>query len=489
MTQPFPYVALVDGASGLTITFAAGTGVPGDYTFNRSFWSPAVTSRRVTPIGGRGAYQEVIEELDVNVTGATVAALYQNLARLNDILDTAERWAASEYIDSSTTLQAPVTFRVSFQGSTLSSTAAPWRAVVLGRAPGDTTRAPIELPTNFTDVGMTRYALRVRLRFWRRGRMLLPPSATWSSASTANGAVMSVTGVTLNTRMAPIYDLALAGFNSANNSTVSGGIIAVGGLIDNDSIRLQLMSTATAAGYTTFNDAANLPRQGTNVLRYTPTGTAAAASGWVLPGIPAPQTDSPFAVIAVVRNNHASRTFTIAAEFEADGVSVVTPTTPVDPAGNVPQIVRLGIVRHPRRRTIAVNAGWNQMRVVCSVDSITGSPTLDIDAIYVVYLYNETSRVIQHGPVTISSFTVGTLSLTVQTREDSELTPQLVMTNGTVAIPVAYYDPIDLETLDTICQVCWISSRANFWRFTTNAGAVVNLTASMSRNDAAPLAI
>lgn len=476
MTQPFPYVAIAEN-TGDTITFADGTATPGDVTFNRRFWAPAISAQRAGTLGGRGSYQEVIEEIELNITASTVAGCYAILERINRILDTAERWAKAEYLGTATRLS--VQMRYAPQGSVSSSTASYLRAVIIGRAPGGASRAPVALPPNFAETGMTRFALGVRLRLLRRGRWLLPPSSTWSSASTANGAIMTVSGITPHATMSPVYDLLLTGFTTVSNPTISAGILAVG-CVTSDVIRFYTMSASTAAGYTTVADAANLPRQGTNVLRYTPTGTAAASSAWNGTSTPitTPVWTSPVAVVAVVRNNHASRVFQMRVELEkaaGTGQRVVTPYVAIEAGGNVPQIVRLGIVRSATL--------WDQIRVTCTVDSITGSPTLDIDAIYVVALHNETCRLIQHSEMAISGL-AGATDLAVRVEQDNRLVPFMGAERLPGVVGATYYDAIDLEMIGDIYQACWISTRANFWRFTTTGGALVNLTANVRRSTA-----
>ena len=41
-----------------------------------------------------------------------------------------------------------------------------------------------------------------------------------------------------------------------------------------------------------------------------------------------------------------------------------------------------------------------------------------------------------------------------------------------------------MEMIGAIYRVAWFATRANYWRFTTNAGAVVNLAADVTRSPA-----
>lgn len=469
MTQPFPYVA-INGTAG-TVTFAAGTATPGDYSLERKYWSPAIAHLRPTQIGGQGRYSEVIEELEINITGSTVAAAYANLALLNRLLDEAERWTAN---DSNAGV---VTFRYSPQGSTTSSTAAFLRAVILGRAPGDTSRAPVELPPDFNETGMTRFTLAVRLRFWRRGRWLLPDATetTGTSVTVGNTSVINPVG-SLST-VSPL-NVAITGFDPATMPTISGGFLAMASrdsLSTMEPLISQPMSTATAAGYTAFNDSGNRPIGGTNVLRYTPTGTAAATSGTISPF--SITESAPTAVLAVVRNNSATRTFQIRANLTGRGITVSTPYAVVDTSSQQPRIIRLGIVKHP--------AEWGSLSITCLVDSTTGSPTLDIDYLVLLSIRDETCRLIEHSSASISGFT-SPIRLRVINSELIRL-PQMYVQDSSVSVNLAYltyYDAIDAQTRDNQIYVQWHATRAQYWRFTNNAGTVLTYQAIAQRTPA-----
>lgn len=469
MTQPFPYLALVDTLD--TIVLSSGTSTPGDYTLNRRFWSPAIAARRTSPLGGRGAYSEVVEEIEINIAGATASAVMASLERLNRMLDRAERWAAGELAAG-----GAVTLRYSPQGSTVSLSATALTSIVLGRAPGDTSRAPVDLPPTWTEVGMTRAALKVRLRLWRRGRWLAPtPTATYSSTSVGNGNVMIVSGVPDHQTMSPVESLLLASFTPAAAPTLPAGFLCVG-CHTADVVGNYSMATATSAGYTTVADAANRPLDGANVLRYTATGTPPTGSGLLT--IPESAHTSPVAVLLNARSPFVGRSFTVRVRLIGYGVITETvPITIVGAASNHPQWYRLGIVRPP--------FFFNRLQLMTGVDSIAGGPEIDFDSIALVALHDPTSRVIQYSPVSSTGLTGGSYSLSIYPRAATGLTPELYGegTSGGRSY-TRYDDAIDLEMIGTTYRGMWLATQNQYWRAVDGATAVLNARLDVRRRTA-----
>lgn len=160
MTASFPYLEFLGGFAP-EIPIADGSGNTGTFPMVRAAWSPAVASWRRSFLGNQPPYEDVVEEFRVNIRGTTAAEVMANVRRLNQTLDTAEQWYANELVAPSVRLlYAP-------QGSTISSTADPLQALVIGRAVGNETN--LNLTERFNDIGLYREINDVRVRFWRRG--------------------------------------------------------------------------------------------------------------------------------------------------------------------------------------------------------------------------------------------------------------------------------------------------------------------------------
>lgn len=131
-----------------------------NYTLIDGGWAPRVPPRLINLLGGRGAYEEPEERLEVNVFGPTGALALANLAKLSQLLDQAEAWNAGDNV-------APVYCRLQPQGSLMAD---PLRAVITGR--GEASNL-LEMPVSFNDKLMIYEIGPVSVNFERRPLWLL----------------------------------------------------------------------------------------------------------------------------------------------------------------------------------------------------------------------------------------------------------------------------------------------------------------------------
>lgn len=444
-------IVLFDGVATATLT--DGT----NYALTQKGWAPAACGLRPGRGGGRGPYDDVEEQLTIDIIGTSMTTLLSNHIKLVQLLDRAARWWRGDALGS-----GPVLLRVTMTGGSAHE------AIVIG--------GEIRAPANYADLLNGFELEKATLRLVRRGRWLnTSPDGVQTSAAAAVANLMSVSGLSDLVTTSPVGNFWLAGFSPSATPIIAAGYLAT--TDEAAALTIQNMSTATAANYTTQADSANLPRGGTNVLRYTPPDSFPIQSGTIT-GIVASQV-CPVAILAVCRNNHASRVFQIRANLgNKAGVLASTPYQPVLPGGNVPQIVRLGIVRHPY--------AWDRLSITCQVDSNTGSPTLDIDYLVLVSLRNETCRLMQHDALTVSALTA-TIEFEIRNIENTnERVPSWrVYGNGADDIaPVSYYDAIDLQCRSTAFYSAWFATGGARWRFVNTSNAVPTLTANLQRHPA-----
>src|SRR4051812_30642710 len=88
--QPYLYLVLTDGTT--TVTFSDGANGSTNYPPQAGGWAPNVAALNQSLLGGRGPYTDVVEEITINVRGATAALCYSNLDALVRLLDQADRW-------------------------------------------------------------------------------------------------------------------------------------------------------------------------------------------------------------------------------------------------------------------------------------------------------------------------------------------------------------------------------------------------------------
>jgi hypothetical protein len=91
---PAPFDVLRFRRGSTTLDIAAGT----TYALDRGGWSPKVATLRESTIGNQALYNEVVEDMTLNIYGATVDAANLALSNLVSFLDQSERWARGEEV-------------------------------------------------------------------------------------------------------------------------------------------------------------------------------------------------------------------------------------------------------------------------------------------------------------------------------------------------------------------------------------------------------
>lgn len=476
-TQSHPYLVLTDGTT--TVTFSDGVGGATSYPLaGRNVWAPNIASLRRDALAGRAPYGDVIEELTINIIGATAAAAMSNLATLARLLDQAERWRRGDNV-------AAVALKYVPQGSTVHSTSTPLQAIVLGRAVGDETNT-VGLSPEFNDVGLIFWIRDVRMRFIRRSQWL---GASESASSSAAGSSarhhvafgsshpeFSPLKIVLND-LTPGAALAMkdsfifVARNKAGTSDVTGSYI-----------QSLAAETMTATGWTAVASAGNNPL-GTNVLRYTPTGTTFVASGALT--LTSPMTLSKrIYVYATLRNNHATRTFQVYGEFTSLGgtKTLITPTTFIssgDDGTTQPRAVCLGSISIPVDEVALPNATYPTFKLYAAVSSTTGSPTLDFDNLVFLGADDEGGNAL-----TILAFTIPNqtnIDLIVDPQALTSPRPTVTLDYTSVTDMLSYENnPWNNTVLDRVTCL-WLATQGTNWRFANNANTLQTFTFTATR--------
>lgn len=359
--QPYPYLEMTDGTT--TVTYADGSGGQTNWPPLREGWAPAIAMLRRSELGGVGPYDEVAEELEHNIRGATTAAALANLAAESRLLDQAERWwLRGEDV-------TPVLIKYAPQGSTIASTAAPLQTVVLGRALEDETN--LNLSSRFNDVGMLREIQDVKARFLRRGRWLLAQESASSSGVTKPG-VQTCTFASSAAELSPLT-LEISGFTAGSADMQQGASMLLWAPAAADLTFLEAEGLVSGD----FTSVAEATARGNNILRFTPTTTGVATTSQVVSaGIPT--SVQRVDVYAMVRNNDTTKTYQIRARMfplhSGNTNDIVDgPWVPIDGALTWARPIALG--------SFTTLSGWD----VCFLEVIASATggTLDID--YLVF--------------------------------------------------------------------------------------------------------
>ncbi len=357
------YLEITDGA--LSAVLADGAGGATSYQFAYGGWAPAVAAPQVSQLAGRGPYDDVVEEITVNVTGATVDAVLANISTLIELIDRAERWRNGD-LTWSPLPAAPVLIKYSPGGSTVSSAAAPMQAVILGRAAGDSSPV-VNLPGTFESKLLVggKYVLGVRVRFLRRGEWL-HTTETASSSATPNGDLAAIALTARSIKSPTKVTVTNVGLNSASAGLYDAGFIAVS---DQFGVGVIPAESFTGTDITAYNDSAKNARN-TNVLRFTPTATTERIATYG----PATVYGRVLAVLANVRiNNTAAVSFDV--RLGLNGVYAEARRI-VAPAAQVPHWYLLGVVAVPDNvaavssRTLALGVKANQLGTIMDIDSL-----------------------------------------------------------------------------------------------------------------------
>jgi len=359
------------------IVIGDGGGGRTDYMLVRDGWAPGSAAMRDDMFGGHGPYMEVEDELILNITGETASAAFANLRRLAQHLEQAERWQNGENVE-------PVVLQYSPVGSTVSSIANPLQWVILGRAAGDQTSG-IQLSPTFNRTLRAFMLEGVRVRFMRHGDGK-QTTVSASSVATVNGDLVTITNPAALAFPGPTKLIITNIFKRANFDSPVFVLLAE----DANDISIQDAEDFDNAGaFISVADSARLARN-TNVLRYTPTGTAKVVSGGGS-GFPETQTlDTLIAVFANIRNNSSTASYTVWARiFSVAAHRTVqfreTPGVVINAGATAPKWYFLGLIG------FAAQADFAALAVQASaVDA-----SLDIDTVLFLNLRNPNSGVIE----------------------------------------------------------------------------------------------
>lgn len=442
----YPYLVMTDGTD--TVTFANGLGTTTNWPLVRGQWGPRITGIRTSPLGGRGPYADVVEDVSCNIRNTTGELVYSNLDTLVRLLDKAERWWLRNELIS------PVILKYVPQGSTIHSIATPMQAIVLGRAGSDELNG-VGLPQNANDAGMIFEIRGVKVLCLRRGAWTGTTDTPTATASAANPTVHTKAFAATHPINSPM-DLTIAGFDRTATPIIKGGYLCVGSNVND----IQFNQGSLVAGYTSVADAANLAKFGT-IVRYTPTVTTPVASGsGALTAI-----SGQVAVIAVVRNNSATTSFQMRADLYGQGGNISTPYVTIDTSSLLPRMILLGTVN-----------GTTLSSVGFTVQASAASGTLDINYLLVVNLRDETCAIIATDDVNVSLISSGAVTLNFAFNPNSDQNPR-VFANGTGGnAAVVYRGAMPLLATGLNMYALWTATNSNYWVFTNVSNAALPIT-------------
>ncbi|CUS05401.2 protein of unknown function [Candidatus Promineifilum breve] len=445
-------------------TGGAGIDFINNPAYRVTSWAPAVATRRVGELGGRGPYGEVVEEMTLFI-GATPSPTpstpAQNLSRLFSLMDQAERWSRGERV-------APVKLVVK-----MTATSPELSAVILGPAsPGE---AMIELPPRYGDAAAMGALDPVILRF-RRSALWLGDSETKTTPTGANPATLTATGFIPRGDIAPLKIELLNISVPQSNRGVNGFILTA--WFDKQIVVIDSESFTDTADTATVSDAANFAMSG-NVKRFTP-DTSGGPLGFMDLGRVnvAALVDLNFArrwgLFVNCRNNSATNTFYLqpeAREYYNGGRFIQFPRLAIPPTSTFPQWLYVGSVttKYPLKSIELWGA------------SDTNDGTLDIDSVVLLALDNpDTSRAI--ALTNNQSFPTYPGDLIIDHQLNAELTP-LVVFDTVDEFTLNYRGDATIFATAGTVAACLLATDGSKWRLTNNGGSVQSLAFRITRTN------
>ncbi len=455
-TQANNYLVITDGTT--TATFADGAGGLTNYAVTGDAWAPVVGVINPSEFGP--PFVDVVEDIPIQITGATVAAATLNLQTLNSLITKAQRWWKGEAVNA-------VEIRLAMEGSTVAATATPLSAPIYGPPPGE---LAVQLPADFYGPVLLDnfYIVNARLRFVRRGWWTLPTSAVQSATS------ISQTNGDLHTLTFPDLTIYPSQTKLMVNAVRVGASVPSSYLaVSEDDLGILIVAAEGGSGstdYTSVADSARLARN-TNVLRFTPTVMTERLSSTI---VIAPEADGRlFAVLANIRNNSATTSFQVRAALRNNvsvlGVRSFTLLRLIQANNTTPQWYHLGMVA----------LGATPELIQLGITASAASGTLDIDTVVLVDLTNRSWIMeVRNDGLLTTGVGAQTYDVLIAPHGYAPYRPNVRFEDGSAqVVPLSYNGNIYLMTVASAIYAVWLGTTGSVandrWRQAIAADALL----------------
>lgn len=409
-----------------------------NYSLVANGWSPKIATLRVAPLGGQSPYEDVIEEITIDVYGTTALIAMQRVERIVNLLDQARRWALGEDV-------SPVRIEAQPQGVTTNEL----RAVIVG--------GEVVLPTNWADKLATNSIDNVLIRLRRRGLWLRDTLTSGTETDWPSAVKQFSFGATIN-RYSPVsITISDATFDNASYQTFKPGTW-VFALTASDIERLD------AQTYINGVNASNIANSTAIGNSFTRLQNSAS--------IDIPLTSSPgafgglkIAVFAAIKNSTA-------------GLRLRCQQT----NGNIAFSESFFYARQDNRVTQIGVLEWNPAttHVRISIPVSSGGEVVDIDYVMLVNVSDPNTHIVEIEEPVISYLTplsAGSSVFALTNTPNSQIAPQVsldIYNEG--EIDLTYYGNAWITGGGTLAFVeMALSNSASFWQpYSAAATAVQN---------------
>jgi hypothetical protein len=431
-------------------------------------WRPRVAKRRRGVLGGK-RHEDVVESIPLRVFGASAADCVQFLELLAAAMDQARDWKDGAAVDA-------VILNYAIDGTTLASAL---QTAVLG-TPLDAADI-LSLPVTFNQNLQVFEVNPVTLPVERRGEWLGDEESD-NSATVDNGDVMTV-DLTATTQPSPTV-LRLGEFDQAGPNETWGGYLLLAESSD-DIVIINAEVVAGTTDYTSVVDSTNLARN-TNVLRFTPTATTYRATN-ITSVFTINESVRMIGAFINARNTSSDYRFNVVLEYgqylTIESFSGIDSRPFVIPAGaSDPAWYFIGITN--------LRTELKSVRVEAQAESLTGSPTLEIDTVVLVDM--SSVRVVALSEVSaMANWSNGDTEIVIDHSILERPAPRVYtkkVADSSYSLAGIYYTGNALlHTSSATLTALYLSTGGNdprHWRRSDNAGAVMELYAGATRRPA-----
>lgn len=468
------------GFTATQITILSPDGVPSKYQLAYGSWQPAVPKKHVNILSGQGPYEDVIEEMTLNILGNSADDCINNLQALWKLLDQANRWSYNEYVP-------PVSIYYQPKGSVLS---APLRADILANL---SDQSILSLPPTYDDVGHIWRINGVTIRFLRRGEWL-GAIDTASNTAAQIGRLSSTIALATGNGISAPTDLKLGDFNTTtmptalqNSALIVGDYLTSAVLGDVRNVdELNPALQATGVKYTSVADGAN-NAPWTNVLRYTPTDTAYNES---TPQAISVMHGKNFAIYILARTNAGSTGFLVKlAEVRTTGARITTRPVLIDGSTLNPRIVPLGVIALAGP-DLTAGVVTSSCLVAFQIAALSVAGSLDIAQLILAGIDDETTSIFELDPFTLLAGASSSINVdhNQAATQDSSIIkrpdPRLTNFNLNTRYDLNYIGTMPVMSKADKKNYVFLCPNGVKWQYRTNAGAAVVLTLTVKRQRA-----
>ena len=420
-------------------------------------WAPRVAKRRRSLMGGRGPYEDVVENIPVRVFGTTAALCLAAVQDIVEALDQASVWARGGNASAVLVKYLP-------DGTSLGTAL---EAACLG--------TPDSAPSmvNFTpeyDTTLAEFQLFITIPLVRRGAWL--GAAENHTSQSTRAEMASVATCTFSggaTDFPSPHDLVIdfAAHGTGLEQGDPTGYILVSGKGTNG---LHIIEAEDIYGGKFADQSSHNDASGNNFSRYTPTGTTERSlKGFASTIFTAAQC---VGVFAMLRNNSSTYSFLVRAAvgIADDQQDIYTRYTVIDTSSQNPRPVFLGSVAIPPGATV------NNAQFLATAENI--ADTLDIDYLVLMDMDNA-AAIYFESPTDAAKYD----NLNIEARAGSQLSPRLFfdMSGGGSENHRAYRGDAFLSLEGATVGCVLMMPYTTSWRMDDQFGADVSVLIESTR--------